>query len=73
MKNKIVIITGANSGIGRVVLRAARPLLVKHVANRLDLNLQDAAKIFAAVEEDPETVADLLGGRAGEELRKVLR
>ncbi len=63
----------ANSGIGRVVLRAARPLLVKHVANRLDLNLQDAAKIFAAVEEDPETVADLLGGRAGEELRKVLR
>lgn len=63
----------ANSGIGRVVLRAARPLLVKHVANRLDLNLQDAAKIFAAVEEDPEAVADLLGARAGEELRKVLR
>ena len=63
----------ANSGIGRVVLRAARPLLVKHVANRLDLNLQDAAKIFAAVEEDSEAVADLLGGRAGEELRKVLR
>jgi len=40
----------ANSTIGRVVLRAARPLLVKHVANRLDLNLLDAAKIFAAVE-----------------------
>ena len=59
----------ANSGIGRLVLRAARPLLTKHVANRLDLNLQDAAKIFAAVEEDPVEVADFLGGSAGEELR----
>ena len=63
----------ANSGLGRLVLRAARPLLTKRVANRLDLNLQDAAKIFAAVEEDPEEVADLLGGRAGEELREALR
>jgi hypothetical protein len=50
--------------VASLVLRAGRSLLMEHVANRADLNLQDAARICAAIEQAPEQVMAQLDGEA---------
>ncbi len=50
----------AGSGIGSVVLRLVRPLLARHVDNRISLNLLDVQTIMSAVERDPDRVAQRL-------------
>jgi len=63
----------AESAIGSLVVKLGRPLLMRHVANRIDLNMRDARRIFAAVAEDPDRVAGLLDPVASEQLRAALR
>jgi hypothetical protein len=47
----------AASVVGRLVLRAGRSLLARHVASRVRLNLADAGRIVEAVDADPGAVA----------------
>lgn len=63
----------AESAIGSLVVKLGRPLLMRHVANRIDLNLQDVRQILAAVAEDQDRVAGLLDPVAAEQLRAALR
>lgn len=50
----------AGSGLASMMLRLVRPLLARHVDNRVSLNLLDVQTIMAAVERDPEGVAQRL-------------
>jgi hypothetical protein len=57
----------AGSGFAGVLLRLARPLLARHVENRVSLNVQDARKIVADIEADPAAVAGRLQGAMRQE------
>jgi hypothetical protein len=52
----------AESSIGSMVLWAVRPLLGKHVENRVTRNLADAGKIMAALDANPKAVGGRLEG-----------
>ena len=52
----------AGSTVGSLVLQAAKPLLVKHVDNRVTLNLQDVRKIVEELDTSPDRVASRLSG-----------
>lgn len=52
----------AGSTVGSLVLQAAKPLLVKHVDNRVTLNLQDVRKIVEELYTSPDRVASRLSG-----------
>ena len=52
----------AGSTVGSLVLQAAKPLLVKHVDNRVTLNLQDLRKIVEEIDTSPDKIASRLGG-----------
>jgi len=70
---RLAVYVRAESAIGSLVVKLGRPLLMKHVVNRIDLNLRDACGILAAVEGDPDHVVSLLDPHAAGELRAALR
>ena len=45
-------------------VQAAKPLLVKHVDNRVTLNLQDVRKIVEELDTSPDRVASRLSGKS---------
>ena len=54
----------AGSTVGSIVLQAAKPLLAKHVDNRVTLNLQDVRKIVEELDTSPARVASRLSGKS---------
>ncbi len=52
----------AGSTVGSLVLQAAKPVLAKHIDNRVTLNLQDLRKIVEELDTSPARVASRLSG-----------
>lgn len=61
----------AESPVARLALQIGRPLLLKHVDNRITLNLQDAMKICEAVDTTPQNVLALLEGETARFFKAV--
>jgi hypothetical protein len=61
----------ASSALGHLVLRLARPLLARHVENRLDCNLRDGRHLVETVESAPDSVLLLLRGEDARRFREV--
>ena len=63
----------AGSAVGSLVLQAAKPLLAKHVDNRVTLNLQDARKIVEEIDTSPARVASYLSGPYLEQFKHIFQ
>lgn len=61
----------AGSALGHLVLRLARPLLARHVENRLDRNLRDGRRLVETVESTPDSALRLLRGEDARRFREV--
>lgn len=57
---KVKVFIEPESGFAGALLSVLEPLVIKHVDNRVTLNLEDAAKIMEAISQEPEAVADRL-------------
>jgi len=53
---ELTVSVPAGSAIAGLVLRLARSVLLAHVANRIELNLQDASTLLQRIERQPEMV-----------------
>jgi len=63
----------AGSAVGSLVLQAAKPLLTKHVDNRVTLNLQDARRIVEDIDTSPARVASHLSGPALKQFENIFQ
>lgn|GEM_PF-2502877 len=63
----------AGSTVGSLVLQAAKPLLAKHVDNRVTLNLQDVRKIVEEIDTSPARVASRLSGKSLEQFKHIFQ
>lgn len=61
----------AASTVGNIVLQVGRSVFMKHVDNRITLNLQDVQKIAETVELTPEKVMGKLSGSTAERFERV--
>lgn len=59
----------ASSTVGNLLLQLGRPLLAKHIDNRITLNLQDGRRIVERIAADPAQVAALLRGPEAERFK----
>lgn len=59
----------AGSTVGSLVLAVGRPLLARHIDNRVTLNLQDGRRIVETLAARPQEAAGLLGGEDGARFR----
>jgi hypothetical protein len=53
---ELIVSVQAGSAIAGFVLRLTRSVLLAHVANRIELNLQDASTLLQLIERQPEMV-----------------
>ena len=62
VRGDLTVYIKSTSLVGDAVLTIGEPLLMKHIDNRITLNLQDAGKIVETIESRPENARDKLSG-----------
>jgi hypothetical protein len=62
VRGDLSVYVRSTSLLGNAVLELGESILLKHIENRISLNLQDATRIVEAIELAPETVLGKLSG-----------